>query len=389
MFVHYLKKIIRDKSKLFWNLVFPLALMTCFRAAFSNIYEAENQLNPVACAVVYSDRESELANSFASTLQTLDDGEERIENGEKKLVILKPAKDETEAMTLLKSETVKGIYYVKEDTVEVLFSNKCGNTDSMILRGIADAFLNNYEIRKEAVKAGKAEQIAEITEVMSNTDGLLAEKKGAFSNEPNPYEWFFYAAFGMSILFYIQWGVALAADVQANMSGSALRTAVSPIKKTKLILSVFGAYYTTANLISVVTLFCMRYVFGIDMGDRLELLLLFVLAGNLFSLSCGMALGTMLSGSVEHRTNILTACLMISVFLGGEMLEELPGFFEKELPIINDINPATVLNMALYQVTNFSNLSNFYTEMLKIFIVSVLMLVLAILRTRRERYASL
>ena len=77
------------------------------------------------------------------------------------------------------------------------------------------------------------------------------------------------------------------------------------------------------------------------------------------------------------------------VFLSGEMIATLPGVFEQNIPWLNDINPATILNMSLYKLVYYSDISFFYFEMGKILLLTIIFLSIATLRLRRQKYASL
>ena len=102
----------------------------------------------------------------------------------------------------------------------------------------------------------------------------------------------------------------------------------------------------------------------------------------------GEFLGLFLRGKINERQNKANALLMISVFLSGEMVCELPGILQVKAPIVNEINPATVLNFALYKLVYYENLEGFYYNMVKILVVTIILLVISILKMRRQRYAS-
>lgn len=388
MFGLYLKKSFRNRTSLFWRLVFPIALMTLFTVAFSKIYDAENQLYPVTSTVVCTE-ESEFGAAFKEMLHTIDAGENGIEDGGTKFVILKEASDYDEAVRMLAEEEIKAIYKVDADSIDILLSKKCGTIDSMVARTVADSYLNNYGIIQKAVEMGNMEAITGVLEIVNSDVSTVVQKSGADGMDADPFQWYFYSTLVMAMLFNIQSGVYLMSDIQANLSRNAMRTAVSPLKKSKLVLSVFAADYLLENLISVVVLLAMKFVFGVEMGSRTGLLILFVLIGNLFAVSTGMVFATIFKGTEDQKANKVLGITMASVFLGGEMFANLPGYIEKSVPIINDINPATILNMAVYKVTNYDNLSGFYSEIIKITAVSVIMIVITIIKIRREKYASL
>ena len=159
-------------------------------------------------------------------------------------------------------------------------------------------------------------------------------------------------------------GINLVADLQADLNRSAMRTSVSPTKKLGLILSGFFARFILSVTVSGTSLIYMNKVLGVPLGNRIPQLILFVLISNMF------------------------AFIMASVFLGGEMVATLPGVFEQNIPWLNDINPATILNMSLYKLVYYSDISFFYIEMGKILLLTIIFLSIATLRLRRQKYAS-
>ena len=71
------------------------------------------------------------------------------------------------------------------------------------------------------------------------------------------------------------------------------------------------------------------------------------------------------------------------------MINTLPGTIEKYCPIVNDINPATVMNMTFYRMALYSDNLDFYLNMAKIVGAGVIFLAIGTLILRREKYASL
>jgi ABC-2 type transport system permease protein len=108
----------------------------------------------------------------------------------------------------------------------------------------------------------------------------------------------------------------------------------------------------------------------------------------MFSISFGVICGLCFKGDVHQRGNKATSLIMISVFLSGEMISQLPGLFEKYFPIFNKINPATVLNMALFKLTIGNSAEGFFTNIAEIIGLTVVFLAIGIAVLRREKYAS-
>jgi hypothetical protein len=118
----------------------------------------------------------------------------------------------------------------------------------------------------------------------------------------------------------------------------------------------------------------MRFVFHIPLGKRILPIILFVLLSNHFSLSLGQICGLFFKGNMTTRGNKTTGLIMVSVFLSGEMIATLPGMFERYFPLLNDINPATVLNLCMYRLVYYQDLTTFYIEMAKVLTLTVIFL---------------
>ena len=72
MFKYYLLKVLRNKIYLFWCLVFPLGIMACMNAAFGNIYNIENSIDPVKTIIV-AESDSAYAEGFCDLVDEFAD----------------------------------------------------------------------------------------------------------------------------------------------------------------------------------------------------------------------------------------------------------------------------------------------------------------------------
>ena len=96
MFKYYLLKVLRNKIYLFWCLVFPLGIMACMNAAFGNIYNIENSIDPVKTIVV-AESDSAYAEGFCDLVDEFAD-----ESAETKYFDMVEADGREDAMEILK-----------------------------------------------------------------------------------------------------------------------------------------------------------------------------------------------------------------------------------------------------------------------------------------------
>ena len=505
MLKYYLLKMLRNKSILFWNFMFPISLMICFHVAFSNLYEVENNFDPVKAVYVleedadivslftdiltengmdfileneemqqfltiaengnyeelekiygdYSEEElqthfEEISREIETALKengVLEELEEKYadidwendaipisavlseEQQEKVEIIfynmffemamemMSDEEAETQCFDVCKAETAEEaramldngektvIFYVSRQDIRVELAKEHSEEDLIIVNSFVSSFKTQYEVIKkqmlydadnrtnesgEDTTMGWFGDWSESEDTMTDMEQMTIAKAKAdiFNEEPNPYNWYYYATVVMGVMFNILTGISIIEDTQADVSKGAMRVSVTPEKKTSILIQSFLAKFIVSNVLTLLQLVIMNYVFKVPVGNRVGQLILFVAVANLFALSMGEFLGLFLRGKINERQNKANALLMISVFLSGEMVCELPGILQVKAPIVNEINPATVLNFALYKLVYYENLEGFYYNMVKILVVTIILLVISILKMRRQRYAS-
>ena len=72
-FKYAFTSILREKEVLFWNLLFPIALVTFMFLAFGNLYEKDLQFHPVKVAVIEEEENSYFAEVLDSLSEKGDD----------------------------------------------------------------------------------------------------------------------------------------------------------------------------------------------------------------------------------------------------------------------------------------------------------------------------
>ncbi|MBR1797944.1 MAG: ABC transporter permease [Clostridiales bacterium] len=383
MFKYDLKKTLSEKVFIFWSMIFPLALMSCFYWAFGGIYDIENSIDTRSVGVIY-ESDNEFATYFGDVL-------EQIASEEDAILSVSEVTDKAELYGLLEQSKIDGVYLVKEDSIEVLMNPKYSATDSMILKAFGNFYVREYDMIEDAVTSGNIGAVATILDGMNEDADYMSKEEGIFAQAPNPYLWYFYSTLVMGILFQAMSGIYIVEQLQADLGVRkvAMRTSVSPVPKSRLIVSVYLSRLLVALGISAVTIILMNRLFKVPVGNRLPQLILLVVAANMFAISMGEMFGLFFKGSMSSRSGKGTGVIMASVFLSGEMIATLPGVFERYAPIVNDINPATVLNFALYRLVYYEDLTTFYIEIAKIVLVTVVFLVIATMKLRRQKYASL
>jgi ABC-2 type transport system permease protein len=397
MFTYYLRKTLRDKAYIFWSLAFPILLMTCFNVTFMGPAKGEIDFKPVKSTMIRIDSgESAFAEEFKGVLTNLADAEDvrKSSMGYDHAVIElieTTSQEEAEKKILDKELQVLFLVNGKEETVSVKVGDGANMTTLMVARSITESYKRNYTIMKDAAMTAPEKMEAVMKSITESISVMKPKSTYLGDNEhsANVYLWYFYSTIVMGMFFNVTAGIRTVFDIQGNLSGYGMRTSVSPKKKWKILLSAFMARYALSCAITFFALTVMNRFFDVPLGNRFPHIILFVLVGNLFAMSLGCMFGLFTKGDENQRDNKATALIMISVFLSGEMIVQLPGLLEKFCPIVNRINPATIMNFAFFRLVNYPTLNGFWMNMIKISLATVVFMMISILKLRREKYAAL
>lgn len=379
MLTYFLKMIIRNKTALFWGFFFPVALMLLFKITFGNIVSTENSLGERNVAVVLQG-EGLYQENFKAMMDEIAEG-----TGTDELNIKVEYTDLDTAAEKLDSKKVDFYYVVSDEEVEVHLGEKYGIATGMIAREIADTYKVNMDIIDECMTSdpSKMEEVAQsLQERISYIS--LEDKEGI-----DIYMWYYISTLVMGILFDYSSGIRVLATIRADVSGSAMRVAISSSSKTKMVLSCLLAQLILSLSKTAVHILFMQFVIGIDILSKAGLVAIGIASATVFSICLGILLGMFFKGDAQARENKSLGFVMLSVFISGEMIVTLPGYIEKFAPIVNRINPATLFNKIFYRILLCENTGDLMTNIAIITAASVLMLVVSIIILRRETYASL
>ena len=381
MFKYSIIKMFRSIGGLFWMFVFPLVLMTAMHFAFDSIYSYQNSIDPMK-TILITEGQGVYQEGFEDLIESLSE-----EGSEDQLFILEETDSLEDAKAKLAGEEAEIIFVVSDGDVEVYLQENHSITSAAVAGSIADTYKQRYQLIADAWEQDPAFAMELVNNAVENVTYTVSEKD-AFGAEPNPYNWYFLSTLVMGILFMAMMGINMVGDLRADVSAVAMRYSVSPARKGQMVVTAFAARVIPGLVIAAIQLLVMKYVFGIYLGNDYLKLALFVVSAVMCAISFGVICGLCFKGDVHQRGNKATSLIMISVFLSGEMISQLPGLFEKYFPIFNKINPATVLNMALFKLTIGNSAEGFFMNIAEIIGLTVVFLAIGIAVLRREKYAS-
>lgn len=362
--------IIREKSVVFWSMLFPILLGTLFYMSFGS---HKTELETIDVALVEIDN-SEMSQTFIKFLEMIEDDNDKLVSLEK--LSKEKANDKLENME------VTGIYYACEEPELIVTGN---NINSSILKSLLDTFnrqaqmyidiaMENPAKIEEVINTGYKEFVNETTLTGKSVDGMVQ---------------YFYSLIGMACMFGSFIGYLVSTQLQANVTALGLRRAVSAVSKFKQIIAsafaaVFVHYVNLAVLLSY-----LHFILKIDLSGNIFKLIGICLTGGFIGVSLGILVGTLSKLPDGMRIGILVAEGLVLSFLAGLMISGIKGLVEENCPILNKINPAAVITDAIYSVSVYDDPGRYTTDIVILIIMSLVVGIVTFIITRRECYDSI
>ncbi len=106
-------------------------------------------------------------------------------------------------------------------------------------------------------------------------------------------------------------------------------------------------------------------------------------------LSLGIAVATLIKSNENTKTGILIAVTMFGCFLSGMMGITMKYIIDKNIPILNKINPASMITDGFYSLYYYSTLDRFWFNIISLLIFSAVMIALSYSSLRRQKYDSI
>lgn len=377
-----LKTLFKNKGLIFWTFLFPIILGTFFNLAFSNIENSE-KLSIIDIAVV----DDSVDDTFKSAIDVLSD-----KNDENRLFnVTYTNKDE--AIKKLSNNEITGYLYFDNNKSNIVV-NKSGINET-IIRFVIDEVNSKIELTNSILQnkiisskevIDKNSLYKQVNDIINNSEAKLND----ISNKNLGYTMIeYYTLIAMAALY----GGAIAMYITnyklANMNSVGKRTSISGMKKGPMLLSSLLASYTV-QLIGMLILFIFTiFVMKVNYGNRFLHVVLIALLGSLSGLSMGVAIATLIKTNDNAKTGILISITMLCCFLSGMMGITMKYVIDKNIPIINKINPASMITDGLYSLYYYNSLNRFYFDVLSLTIFSLLMIFISYKELRRQKYDSI
>ncbi|MDY3796638.1 MAG: ABC transporter permease [Agathobacter sp.] len=372
------KRLLRDKANTFWILCFPIILGTLFNVAFSNMAASED-MSAINVAVICED--DLYGEALKQSIETISEGKDAMLNA----IFC----DDKKATELLEKKDVVGIIHSGKTAKLSISANM--STES-INQSILQAFINEYNMYQDSIAKIMINHPENIENVLSNFESISDfNNEVTISRKPDadPFSQYFYNLLAMACLYTSMGGVLVATHNQANLSDLGMRKCLSPTHKLKSIVSELIATSTYEFALNFIGFIYVAYVLKVDIASRLPLAILTTFVGCLTGVSLGFFIGSFGQKSQDFKQGMIFAVTMPLCFLSGLMMGNMKIIIQNNCPILNKINPATIITDSFYSLAIYESYDRFIFDIISLLIFVIIFIMAGFLMTRRKKYASL
>ena len=392
MFIHNLKytikSLLKNRTLIFWTFAFSIILSTFFYMAFSNI-ENDEKLQIFDIAVIDNDG-FEKQEIYQETLKKLS------EESDKKLFNIKYVGKE-EAEDLLEKSEIEGYILFENETPKIVVKNT--GTYQTIIKFVVDEIeqtktvvrdLTEQDIKKE-IENGNINFNTEniVNNILAKINNEKVELKNISNSNLSYMMIEYYTVIAMACMYGGMIGITAINGCLANMSNRGKRIAVSPTRKSVIVLSsAIGAYFVSLIGVALLIIFLVLAL-KVNFGTNLGLVILLTMIGNLAGTSLGVLIASCFKVSEGTKTGITISVSMILSVLSGMMGVTLKYLIDKNAPIINRMNPNNLITDGFYSLYYYNTLDRYWSDILNLLIFSIICLVISFISLRREKYDSI
>ncbi len=374
IFINSLKVLFKNKMLIFWTFIFPIVLGTLFNMAFSNI-EKEEMFNIIDIGIVNDDnyKNNQAYNMAFSYLGNVDD-DNRIFN------ISYGSKDKLQDM--LEKEDISGYLYL--DTTAHIIIKSNGINESVFKYVVEE--INTISNGIQELEFRSIEEISKYAISLMNSEVKVNDT----TKKNMSYTMIeFYTLIAMTCLYGATLSMYSLNQILPNMSNKGKRVAVSPVSKFKMILASLGASFIT-QLIGVLLLFIYTiFILNVDYGSNIFLVILLAIVGSFSGLALGVFVSSILKKNENTKLGFIIGITMVYSFFAGMMGITMKYIIDKNMPIINKINPVNMITDGLYALYYYDTLDRYIFNIISLLIFSFILIFISFIFLRRQKYDSI
>lgn len=365
MFMHIFKytfKILsRQRTLLFWALIFPIILGALFKLALGNIMTAE-QFEAIPVAVNEKLMQNISFNSFIKSMEQ--EGYFYVHKSADKKILV---------------ENKNIIAYIESENE--IYTSKSGIKET-IVENIMNAYVQKKSTINNILKRNPFTNISKLI----NTKNYI--KDISYKNM-DPINAVFYTLVGMQTMYGYMWGLYVIYQYEANLSTEAKKNLIAPVSKKYSFLSAISVAWLFNLCITLVFIIYLKFILNVDFGGQLPPIIGLVVLSSLTGVAFGSLIGVSNKAALDVKIGCGIAITMLCSFLAGMMNAQMRVIIQAHIPIINKINPVSLITDAMYALYYYSSMQRFVENIIYLGIVTLVFIAGTVFCMRSKQYESL
>ena len=377
--IYRMKDMLRQKSLLFWSLVFPILLGGLLYFMFGGIHELA-QFDKVSVGILCSAEDMTGEQTvFVELMQSIETAENV------PMFALQKYGDVHAAQQALQDKTIYGYIDLCDDMTLTI---RKSDIYTSLIKTFLDQYRENVSLITETAQK-HPEKVSALVENLASEQEVPMREILLKGSDKDPYAQYFYALIAMTCLIGTMVGVSNGNDIQADLSDVAARRNVAPLPKLLQVLYDFIATLILYCLVVTCVIAVCVFVYGQDFGSDAGYVLLGGYVGSFTALAIGTVITVFVRGSVQKKEGICVAVFMGSSFLAGLQVGNMIYLIEQKCPVINRINPGTLIVNSFKSLAVFGDYRQYAINLLTLFAIGVICVAVCVVKLRRTKYESL
>lgn len=358
IFLMELKSGLRTKNNVTWNIIFPIVLGTLFFGAFSSIYKGQRH-SVIKVAIV---GEGSVIQNVLEGI-TYDDDTDMFD-----VVIV----DSEEGNKLLEDEKVTGLI-VPMENMDVKVYIKENGINQSILSDVVGQY-------RQVIMSGGMSAVE---------DKTFAVSKGMAGENKDPYISYFYNLIAMISIMGAMTAAMCLSTSNPGEETVGVRELAAPINKPLYELTKLAATACFQIITIVIALVYYINILGISFGSDIGYIYVTAILAVLFGQSLGFAIAHLYSFKNNQKVTMIMLLTLGGGFLSGLYVADMKSVIETKCPIINRINPSTVITDAFYALNIYGPHERYMRSIIYLVVCTVVCFTFGLIKARRNQYASL
>lgn len=343
-----IKLAFRNRESLFWVVIFPFILVNIFGILFSNMEDIN--LEPLTIMVE--------SPSYREALS-------HMEYNGKKMYKVVEYKSPEKALDSGKIQAYVEGYPDKE------ISDGKGNRDGKVSVNIK--------------KSDTEEKV-----LVKNVNALREKNKVELKNhikgsEKSTMAVAFYSLIGMICLGAMNFGITAVENTDPDSDvKSVKRIIIAPVPRKTVIINEVLPLFILNCITTILMYLFMRYVYNVNFGGSQAEIIFGLICSNIMAVTIGIFFANLVKAKTSVKYSMGAMFYVFSGFLSGMMSTGTYGFFSNAFPILNYINPATVITKMLLSLYIFNDTKKYMFSIVNILAISVVMILFSIILYKRK-----